>query len=74
MPATLDVNILGPPLTAEQAEQIYRQGKEAVVFALLRLAMMLAEQQQQTQAAPSPPPPRRACARPIGSRPRRNAR
>jgi len=29
---------LGPSLTEEQARQIYRQGEEAVVFALLRLA------------------------------------
>jgi hypothetical protein len=56
MPATLDVNILGPHLTAEEAEQIYRQGKEAVIFALMRLAKMLAEQQQQAQAARSTAP------------------
>ena len=64
MPATLDVNILGPHLTAEEAEQIYRQGKEAVIFALLRLAKMLAEQQQQTQAARLPAP-----STPSGMRP-----
>jgi hypothetical protein len=64
MPATLDVNILGPHLTAEEAEQIYNQGKEAVIFALLRLAMMVAEQQQQAQAARSPAP-----STPSGMRP-----
>ena len=52
MPATLDVS-LGPQLTAEQAEQIYKQGKEAVVFALLEMAKKLAE--QQSSAAPSTP-------------------
>lgn len=56
MPATLDVNILGPHLTAEEAEQIYRQGKEAVIFALMRLAKMLAEQQQLAVAARAPAP------------------
>ncbi len=32
-----------PSITAEQAEQIYLQGKEAVVFALLELAKQVAE-------------------------------
>lgn len=35
--ATLDVP-LGPTLTERQARDIYRQGEEAVVFALLALA------------------------------------
>ena len=35
---------LGCGLTKQQAEQIYEQGKEAVVFALLQLAKMAAEQ------------------------------
>ena len=30
-------------LTQQQAEQIYKQGREAVVFALLKQAQMLAE-------------------------------
>jgi transposase len=34
---------LGPGLTQQQAEQIYEQGKEAVVFALLQLAKMATE-------------------------------
>ncbi|HRS72765.1 MAG TPA: IS66 family transposase [Anaerohalosphaeraceae bacterium] len=34
---------LGPGLTQQQAEAIYEQGKEAVVFALLQQAQMLAE-------------------------------
>ncbi|MBI2823827.1 MAG: hypothetical protein HYX69_03945, partial [Planctomycetia bacterium] len=47
---------LGPRLTAEQAEAIFAQGKEAVVFALLALAKQLAEQAGlRNQAAPSTP-------------------
>ena len=34
---------LSPRLTKQQAEQIYEQGKAAVVFALLQLAKMAAE-------------------------------
>lgn len=34
---------LGQGLTKQQAEQIYEQGKEAVIFALLKQAQMLAE-------------------------------
>ncbi len=34
---------LGPALTEQQAREIYRQGEEAVVFALLSLAQRLAE-------------------------------
>jgi transposase len=57
MPAILvKLELLGPHLTAEQAEQIYRQGKEAVVFALLHQAKLLAEQSQpSTQQSPSTP-------------------
>ena len=50
---TLDLEslltVLGPRLTAEQAAQIFQQGQEAVVFALLTLAKQLAEK-------PSAPP------------------
>ena len=46
----LQTVVLGPSLTAEQARQIYRQGEEAVVFALLTLA------QQSAPAIPSPSP------------------
>ncbi len=37
--------LLGPGLTAEQARQIFEQGAEATVFALLTLAKMVAEKQ-----------------------------
>jgi transposase len=46
---------LGPSLTKQQAEQIYEQGKEAVVFALLRQAQMLAEKNNLPAAIASDP-------------------
>ena len=42
-------------LTEEQAEQIYNQGKEAVIFALLELSKKRAEQQSPPTPAPSTP-------------------
>jgi transposase len=41
---------LGPTLTEEQAREIYAQGEEAVVFALLELAQKLAAQQASAAA------------------------
>jgi transposase len=49
--------LLGPQLTAEQAERIYRQGQEAVVFALLSLAKRLAEKPAAGSAARDPSAP-----------------
>lgn len=46
---------LGPGLTQQQAEAIYEQGKEAVVFALLRQAQMLAAQQNLPAAIAADP-------------------
>jgi transposase len=46
---------LGPKLTAEEAQAIYEQGPEAVVFALLQMAKLLAEQQRKPADAPSTP-------------------
>jgi len=46
---------LGPGLTQEQAEAIYAQGKEAVVFALLRQAHMLAEKNNLPAAVAADP-------------------
>lgn len=50
---------LGPGLTEEEARAIYAQGEEAVVFAVLSLAKMLAEQQavlaQSSHQTPSTP-------------------
>jgi transposase len=40
---TLGEVAVGPGLTKAQAERIYEQGKEAVVFALLRLAQLAAD-------------------------------
>lgn len=45
--------MLGPQLTAEQARAIFRQGEEAVVFALLALAQRVAP----TNHGPSPTTP-----------------
>jgi transposase len=50
----LEVN-LGRTLTAAEAQLIYEQGPEAVVFALLQMAKMLAEQQRQPPDSPSTP-------------------
>jgi hypothetical protein len=49
--------LLGPQLTAEQAELIFRQGQEAVVFALLTLAKQLAEKPFTPPATPDPSAP-----------------
>jgi transposase len=46
---------LGPGLTKEQAERIYEQGKEAVIFALLKQAQMLAERNNLPSAIASDP-------------------
>jgi uncharacterized protein (UPF0297 family) len=48
---------LGPNLTAEEARLIYEQGPEAVVFALLQMAKMLAESQTPPKAAENPSTP-----------------
>src|SRR5262245_5186687 len=53
--ATLQA-MLGPGLTAEQAELIFQQGQDAVVFALLTLAKQLAEKQA-IASAPDPSTP-----------------
>ena len=50
---TLDGISLGASLTSEQAEEIYQQGKGAVVFALLEMAKKLGEQ----QSTPTPSTP-----------------
>ena len=49
--------LLGPHLTAEQAELIYRQGQEAVIFALLSLAKQLAEKPSGATTARDPSAP-----------------
>lgn len=51
---TLEIT-LGPNLTAEEAQAIYEQGPEAVVFALLHMAKLLAEKQRQPEDSPSTP-------------------
>jgi hypothetical protein len=58
---TLDVSVLetllGPGLTAEQAESIYAQGHDAIIFALLTLAQKLAEKPAAPSATPDPSAP-----------------
>lgn len=71
--------VLGPQLTDEQVRAIYAQGPEAVIFALLTLAKLVATQQtvaaKPDPAAPSgqqPPytkPSRSGRAKPRGARP-----
>jgi transposase len=48
---------LGPALTEAQAREIYRQGEEAVVFALLSLAQKLAEPHASSAPAVTPTTP-----------------
>jgi transposase len=52
--STLEIN-LGPNLTAEDAQLIYEQGPEAVVFALLQMAKMLVEKNPQSADSISTP-------------------
>lgn len=58
---TLDVAalqaFLGPGLTEDQAALIFRQGQEAVVFALLNLAKQLAQKQRATPVGLDPSAP-----------------
>ena len=46
---------LGPALTEQQAWDIYRQGEEAVVFALLTLAQKAGEPQTPSVVTPTTP-------------------
>lgn len=46
---------LGPNLTAEQAREIFAQGEEAVVFALLQLAQMASAPSKPASPSPSTP-------------------
>jgi transposase len=48
---------LGPNLTADQAESIYAQGHDAIIFALLTLAKKLAEKPAAPSATPDPSTP-----------------
>lgn len=54
--AKLDIR-LGPQLTREQAARIAAQGQEAVIFALLEMAAMLARAEGQRAAVSSPATP-----------------
>jgi transposase len=52
-----DAMLLGPNLTAEEARAIYARGEEAVVFALLELAVQLRRSQGQCASVSSPATP-----------------
>ena len=52
-----DTSILGPNLTADEANSIYEQGKEAVIFALLELSAQLRRSQGQCASVSSPATP-----------------
>ncbi len=49
--------LLGPALTEQQAREIYRQGEEAVVFALLTLAQKVADSSPSSTSAVTPTTP-----------------
>lgn len=49
--------VLGPNLTADQAESIYAQGHDAIIFALLALAKKLAEKHPTPSATTDPSTP-----------------
>ena len=53
--APVNTQNFGPALTEEQARQIFRQGEEAVVFALLQLAKQLQQAQTGSTLGPSTP-------------------
>jgi len=53
--ASVDIRNFGPALTEEQARRIFRQGEEAVVFALLQLAKQLQQAQAGSALGPSTP-------------------
>jgi transposase len=53
----LEAVALGPNLTPEEAREIYQQGEEAVVFALLELAAQLRRSQGQLASVDSPATP-----------------
>jgi len=56
-PTTTPTVSLGPALTEQQVRKIYRQGEEAVVFALLTLAQRVAEPRHSTTSAVAPTTP-----------------
>src|SRR5262245_37440916 len=55
LPMTTELAALGPDLTREQAREIYTQGEEATIFALLQLAKMVAQHARPPGPAPSTP-------------------
>lgn len=66
--ATVDMP-LGATLTEEQARTIYAQGEEAVVFALLQLAKMLADQRATEASSSHQTPSTPSGMRPVHQKP-----
>ena len=76
MKANTEQNILAgidltAGLTQPQAEQIYEQGREAVVFALLKQAQMLAEKNN-LQVAIATDPSTPSAQKPVFAKPNKN--
>ena len=66
--ATLDI-ALGSTLSEEGAREIYAQGPEAVVFALMAMAKMLAEQQAASAATSHQTPSTPSGRKPVYQKP-----
>jgi transposase len=71
--ATANV-LLGATLTEEQARIIYTQGEEAVVFALLEMAKLLAEQKRAEASSSHQTPATPSGMRPIHQKPKTTSR
>ncbi len=68
---SVDIRDLGASLTEEQARQIFRQGEEAVVFALLQFAKQLQQAQAGSALGPSTPSGMRPVYQKPSARPHR---
>jgi transposase len=69
MPATSPPVSIGPALTEQQAREIYAQGEEAVVFALLQLAVQLAAKTAQAAATSHDTPGTPSGMKPVFKKP-----
>lgn len=73
MGATLEVTV-GPSLTEEQAREIFSQGEEAVVFALLTLAKQLSAQTANTAGDSHDTPATPSAMKPVYKKPNASKR
>ena len=69
MPATSPPVSIGPALTEQQAREIYAPGEEAVVFALLQLAVQLAAKSAQAAATSHDTPATPSGMKPVFTKP-----